>query len=106
LKQLANSNRQPIPATLSGEQKKILADLNSLSGDDFDRSYVDLIKKNHDTTVALFDNAAREATLNADFRVFANQTLPLLREHQKHSHALASNSETSLTQTKKPIPKQ
>lgn len=106
LKQLANSNRLPLPATLSGEQKKIIADLNSLSGDDFDRSYVDLIKNNHDTTVALFDNAAREATLNADFRVFANQTLPLLREQQKHSHALANNSGTSLTQTKKPIPKQ
>jgi putative membrane protein len=106
LKQLATANRLSIPNVLSAEQKKILADLNNLAGEDFDRAYVDLMKKNHDTTVALFDNAAGEATLNPDFRVFANKTLPLLREHQKHAHALVNTTATSLTQTKKPSPKQ
>ncbi len=92
LKQLASDHRLPVPSALSGEQQKMLTGLQSLSGDDFDRTYVDIMRKDHDTTVALFDNAAGEATLSPDLRVFANQTLPLLRGHQKHAHALMNTA--------------
>lgn len=89
LKQIASANHLQIPAKINTEQQKMLSELQSLSGADFDQTYVDIMKKDHDTTVGLFDNAAGEATLNAELRVFANQTLPTLRAHQKHAHALS-----------------
>lgn len=89
LKQIATTNRLPMPGALSGDQQKLLTELRSLSGDNFDHSYVDIMKKDHDTTVGLFDNAAGEATLSPELRVFANQALPMLRGHQKHAHALS-----------------
>jgi hypothetical protein len=55
------------------------------------------MKKSQDTTVALFDNAAGEPTLNVELRVFANQTLPALRSRQKNTHTLIeTNDQLSL----------
>lgn len=88
LKQIATTNRLSLPAGLTSDQQKLLAELKALSGENFDRAYVDIMKKDHDTTVGLFDNAAGEAKLNPELRVFANQALPALRGHQKTAHAL------------------
>lgn len=92
LKQIATTNRLSLPSALTADQQKLLAELKSLSGESFDRAYVDIMKKDHDTTVGLFDNAAGEAKLNPELRVFANQALPVLRGHQKTAHALISTN--------------
>ena len=88
LKQVATSNRLQLPSAPASVHTQMIADLAKLSGDDFDRAFVDITKKSHDRTVGLFDNAAGETTLNADLRVFANKQLPMLRDHQKRGHAL------------------
>jgi putative membrane protein len=89
LKQIAESHRLPVPKTLDAEHQKTLAELRSLSGAQFDQTYVNLMKRDHDTTVGLFDNAAGEDGLSADLRNFATQALPVLRQHQQHAHALS-----------------
>ncbi|MDB6060798.1 MAG: outer membrane protein [Verrucomicrobiaceae bacterium] len=93
LKQIATTNRLDIPTKTDAAHKKLIDELQGLSEPQFDQSYVDLMKKDHDTTVALFDNAAGEPTLNAELRVFANQSLPTLRAHQKHAHALTETGD-------------
>ena len=88
LKQIATGKNLAVPATLGSDQQKMLGELRSLSGDEFDRTYVDIMKKDHDTTVGLFDNAAGESALDPALRAFATETLPTLREHQKRAHGL------------------
>jgi putative membrane protein len=91
LKEIATANRLDIPARLDPAHQKMVDELKSLSGAQLDQTYVNLMKKDHDTTVALFDNAAGEPTLLPELRVFANKALPTLREHQKHAHALSAS---------------
>lgn len=91
LKEIAATNRLDIPTKLDAAHQKMVDELKALSGAQFDQTYVDLMKKDHDTTVALFDNAAGESTLSVDLRVFANKTLPTLRAHQQHAHALSTS---------------
>lgn len=88
LKQVASANRLELPAGVTAEQKKMLDQLQQLSGSEFDTTYASMMKKNYDTTVGLFDNAAGEPSLNAELRVFANKALPTLRKQQKQAHGL------------------
>jgi putative membrane protein len=88
LQQVATQSRIDTPEKLNPEYLKIINELKSLSGEEFDRAIINILKKNQDTTVALYDNAAGEPTLSVDLRVFANQSLPSLREEQQNTHAL------------------
>jgi putative membrane protein len=86
--QLAAQNRLDLPRQLDKENAGLINNLKSLSGAEFDKAYINSMKKTQDTKVALFDNAAGEPTLNVELRVFANQTLPALRTRQENTHAL------------------
>lgn len=92
LQQVAAQSRIDTPDKLNPEYIKIINELKSLSGEEFDRAIINILKKNQDTTVALYDNAAGEPTLRVDLRVFANQSLPSLREEQQNTHALMSTN--------------
>lgn len=96
LKEVADKNRLDLPGGLDAVRRKVVADLQGLSGEAFDRAYVDVMKKDHDSAVGLFDNAAGEPTLNAELRVFANKELPTLRAHQKQAHALITGPAASV----------
>lgn len=97
LKQVAAQTRQDIPEKLDPNYVRMINELKSLSGAEFDKAYINLMKKNQDTTVALFDNAAGEPTLSVDLRVFANQALPAMRARQENIHALIESTD-QLTQ--------
>lgn len=88
LQTAASENRLSAPTQLSADQKNMIAQIQQLNGADFDQAYADIIQKSQDSTVALYDNAVGEGTLNVNLRVFANQQLPTLRENQKLAHAL------------------
>lgn len=94
LKQVADQGRLELPEKLNAGYASIIGELKSLSGAEFDKAYINIMKKNQDTTVALFDNAAGEPTLSVDLRVFANQTLPSLRARQESTHTLIDSTET------------
>lgn len=88
LQSVAAENRLSAPQQLDADQKNMIAQMQQLKGADFDQTYADIIQKTQDNTVALYDNAVGEGTLNVNLRVFANQQLPTLRENQKLAHAL------------------
>jgi putative membrane protein len=88
LQQVAAENRLTLPEQLDARYLGVISELEGLSGEEFDKAFINIMKKSQDTTVALFDNAAGEPTLDVDLRVFANQELPALRTKQKNTHAL------------------
>ena len=90
LKEVASPYRLEVPRKLDAEHQQMVTELQQLSGQKFDETYADLIKKSQDTSVGLFDNAAGQPTLNAELRVFANTQLPTLRKDQKRAHALVT----------------
>jgi len=90
--QVATQNRIDLPKKLDEDNAQMVKQLNGLSGAEFDKAYINLMKKSQDTKVALFDNAAGEPTLNVELRVFANQTLPAIRVRQKNTHSLLPDS--------------
>lgn len=94
LKQIAQKHQLAVPTALDAAHRHTLAELQGLSGEAFDRTYVNVMKQDHDTTVGLFDQAGGETALNRDLRDFATQTLPVLRMHQQHAHQLTETDET------------
>lgn len=95
LKTIAATQRIDIPQTLNASQRQMISQVQQLSGEQFDATYVDLMKKAQDSNVGLYDNAAGESTLNVDLRVFANKQLPWLRKNQKSAHALSQPAASS-----------
>ena len=94
LKQIAQKHQLAVPTALDAAHRQTIAELQGLDGEAFDRTYVNVTKQDHDTTVGLFDQAAGETALNRDLRDFAAQTLPVLRMHQQHAHQLTETDET------------
>ena len=54
--------------------------LTETSGADFDRVYADMMVADHHTTVSIFQNYAATGK-DPEIKAFAQQTLPILKEH-------------------------
>lgn len=61
--------------------------LRDKSGDAFDEAYVDIMVKNHDRVVSLFEDAASDAR-NVELQAFAAKTLPTLKKHFEEAKVL------------------
>jgi len=62
--------------------------LEDLSGAEFDRTYVSEMCKDHEQTIAKFEQASRSAT-DEELKKFASDTLSKLREHHQTAEQLA-----------------
>lgn len=80
LKQLAGKKNVTLPTELDAVHKGIKDKLNSLSGADFDKEYVNAMVADHEKSVALFKSQADGGT-DAETKAFAAKTLPKLQMH-------------------------
>jgi putative membrane protein len=80
LSQLATVKGLALPAELDAEHKAGMDHLNSLSGAEFDKAYMQHMIPDHEKAVAEFDKASTSAT-DADIKAWAGKTLPTLQEH-------------------------
>jgi putative membrane protein len=80
LAQLATAKGLSLPTELAGEHQAAYEHLNSLSGADFDKMYMQHMVEDHEKDVSEFDKASTSAN-DADIKAFAGKTLPVLREH-------------------------
>jgi putative membrane protein len=80
LKTLAASKGIAIPKELQAEHKAKHDQLSKLSGEDFDRRYMNEMVKAHEATVTKFEHETRTGS-DDDIKQFAKDTLPTLREH-------------------------
>ena len=76
-----------LPAKLHEEHQTKLDKLKGLSGNQFDKTYVQMQVKAHEKAVSLFE-AYAAAGENDDLKDWAEDTLPKLKEHLKEANDL------------------
>ena len=89
LKSLASQKNVTVPDSLSAKDKATYDRLSKLSGDQFDREYMRVMVKDHETDVAEFRRESKTAK-DPDVRSFASKTLPTLEEHLKMARDIAA----------------
>jgi putative membrane protein len=88
LSQLATTKGIALPTELDAEHKGAIDHLESLSGAEFDKAYMEHMVDDHQKTVADFEKASTSAN-DGDVRAWAVRTLPVLREHSQLTTGLA-----------------
>jgi putative membrane protein len=78
------STRSEIPETELEPARK----LEKLSGSEFDRAYVKEMVKDHEKTIAKFEEAAQSLN-DPELKQFAEESLPKLREHNRMARQLS-----------------
>jgi putative membrane protein len=89
LKTLAASKNITLPAAIGSKEKKMIDDLSKLTGEKFDREYIEEMVEAHDKNVVLFEKEASKGK-DAETKAWAEQKLPTLREHQKMARDIAT----------------
>lgn len=89
LMQIATSMRKQVPTQLLPEHRAHRDQLSRLSGAEFDRMYMQHMVMEHKKDVTGFEQQAQRGTV-PELRSFAQQTLPVLREHMTMAQQLAT----------------
>jgi putative membrane protein len=91
LKAIAASKNISVPSTASVGQMAHKAKLDVLTGDAYDKSFINTQIKAHEQTIALFKTEAASGQ-DADAKAFAAAALPTLRKHLKEARSIASQA--------------
>jgi putative membrane protein len=89
LMQIAGTMRKQVPTQLLPEHRAHRDKLARLSGAEFDRMYMQHMVMEHKKDVTGFEQEAQKGTV-PELRTFAQQTLPVLREHMNMAQTLAT----------------
>lgn len=93
---IATRHNITLPPVISEEHVNKQRKLMEKSGSEFDQEYIDLMVKDHDKVVSMFEDASADAQ-NADLKAYAAKTLPALKMH--HEEALALRDSINPTDT-------
>jgi putative membrane protein len=85
LKPILAAKDMTAPQQLNEKHKKTLDKLSKMRGAEFDRAYMHEMVEDHDKDVKKFRQEAEHGK-DADVKSFAQNTLPVLEEHQKLAH--------------------
>jgi putative membrane protein len=80
LMQVASAKGWALPTALDAKHQAELQKLSALSGDKFDKTYVDMMVKDHKQDTAAFQKESTGGS-DADVKAFAARTLPVVQEH-------------------------
>jgi putative membrane protein len=94
LKALAASKNVTLPSSSSVGQMASKAKLDVLSGETFDKSYINNQLKAHRDTIALFNKEIASGQ-DPDAKAFASATLPTLKSHLHSIKAIATSEGVS-----------
>jgi putative membrane protein len=100
LKGLASQKNVTLPTEPDANEKALQARLSKLSGDAFDKAYIEAMVADHNKDVAAFTRASKSAK-DADLKEWAGKTLPTLQEHQKLAKELSAKVRGTATPVKK-----
>jgi len=87
LKSIATSLNITLPPVISEDHVDKQRKLRDKADDAFEEEYIDIMVKDHDRVVSLFEDAASDAR-NADLQAFAAKTLPTLKMHFEEAKTL------------------
>lgn len=94
LKEVAAQDHIVLPQSMSAKDKATKASLEQLSGDQFDRAYMEDMVKDHKKDVAEFERESKTA-MDPAVKSFAQQTLPTLRDHLKQAEKIAPGQQAA-----------
>jgi len=94
LKSLAQSKGVSLPSSPSMSQGATKAELEMLSGQGFDKSYIKGMIKDHKEDIAEFNKEATSGQ-DPDAKAFAAATLPTLKEHLQKIESIAGGAGAS-----------
>ncbi len=77
---LAAKKNVTLPSDVSEDNRKAADELMKKTGKNFDKEYVDLMVKDHEKAVTLFEKASTNVN-DAEIVAFANNILPKLKSH-------------------------
>jgi putative membrane protein len=84
---LANKKKVAVATGLSPQQREAWAKLSALSGKDFDRQYADMMVKDHEEAVKMFERCEKDTKDDA-VKKLCEDALPKLRDHLKEAKSL------------------
>jgi putative membrane protein len=87
LKQIAQAEGVRVEDDLESKHRKVHDRLSKLSGEAFDRAYMEYMVEDHQKAVKLFEKGSKEAD-NPQLKQFASSTLPTLQEHLREAQRL------------------
>jgi putative membrane protein len=88
LKEVASQEGLTLPESPNAAQKATKTRLSKLSGDQFDKAYMNNMVKDHKQDVADFQKESSNGHDEA-IKDFASQTLPTLQDHLKEARSIA-----------------
>ena len=89
LAQLATAKGLALPTELGGDAEAGFEHLETLSGGDLDRAYMQHMVADHEKAVAEFDRMAISAS-DPDIKAYAAKNLPVLRQHLLDARDIAT----------------
>jgi putative membrane protein len=85
---LAKARNVTLPGSHGDEKQKIIDDLKTRSGADFDRRFMRIMIMEHETTIGSFQNAT-DVVNDVEVKRFIDNTLPKLRTHLDSAKAVS-----------------
>jgi len=104
LKSLAQTKGITVPTDIDAKHKQTRDKLAKLSGDAFDRAYMDEMRKDHKHAVSEFQKQSTSGS-DQDVKAWAGKTLPVLQQHmQMAERTHEAVATTGTTNSKSRIP--
>ena len=91
LKTIAQSKNITLPASIDPDQRALHDRLSKLSGQAFDRAYMQAMIVSHRKGVSAFRAEAMSGK-DPEFKAFASKTLPTLEEHMRMAEATSKTA--------------
>jgi len=87
LKTLAKKKNITIPTSISQEKQQQYDSLASMSGDKFDKVYMNMMLLSHEQTINLFETEVNKGE-DPEIKKWAGQKVPVLKHHLHMANAL------------------
>jgi putative membrane protein len=100
LKDIAAKQNIDLPTEVNSKQRQVIDRLSNLSGEQFDKAYMQHMVKDHRKDVSEFQKEAKNGK-DADIKSFASNTLPTLQEHLDLAKKISGSTSQSADRMKK-----
>jgi putative membrane protein len=89
LQELAEKKKVTLPSDLPDDAKDLESKINSASGQDLDKTYMDAMVQDHEKDVQEFKDASKDVE-DKDVKQWASSTLPILQQHLQRAKQVDS----------------
>lgn len=92
-----------LPPVASEAEQEHIRDLQDVSAENFDRSYINMFIDHYDNTVRLYENASTDVK-DSELQAHAAKHLPVLRRNQEHLKALRDSLGFTVVDQQRVVP--